>query len=361
MERIVLHLDIDYFFAQAEENEHPEYRGKPVVVCVYSGRTAESGVVSTANYEARGYGVRSGMPIRNAIEKLKGAKAVFLPVRHELYGKISQGVMETLSAYGEKFEYASIDEGYLDLTRAADMDYAAARKIGERIKNEILAKFHLTCSVGVGPNKLIAKIASEVVKPNGLTVVASEEVGGFLEAMDVTRIPGVGKKSSEFLENMGIKTVSQLRKADPGMIAEAFGKKTGGWLINAARGVDESEVGEVSEQKQISRIATLKRDTRELQEIMGAMEQLIHDVANEINERNVSFSAVGAALIDENLKNYAKARTLAHPSQDPADIRKTASALFQEILNESGKNFRRAGIRIERLESKKGQKTLGEF
>lgn len=360
MERIVLHLDIDYFFAQVEENDRPEYRGKPVVVCVYSGRSAESGVVSTSNYDARKYGVRSGIPIKNAIEKLRGTNAVFLPVRHERYSEISQGVMEIVSAHGEKFEYASIDEGYLEISQATGMDYDAARGIGERLKNEILAKFHLTCSVGIGQNKLVAKIASEIVKPNGLTVVLPAETEEFLAPMGVGKIPGIGAKSGQYLEKMGIRTVSELRRADPGMIAEAFGKRTGGWLINASKGIDESEVGAEGEQKQISRISTLKQDTRDLQAIMEAMGPLISDIANEIRERNVSFSIAGVALIDENLKGYAKSRTIAHPTQDEGEIRKIAEALFADIIRESRFQFRRAGIKVERLESRKGQKTLFE-
>lgn len=361
MERIVLHLDIDYFFAQVEENEHPEYKGKPVVVCVYSGRDETSGVVSTSNYEARKYGVKSGMPIKIAIAHLKGTGAVFLPVDHELYSRISQGVMEIVSTYGEKFEYASIDEGVIEISEAAHRSYGEAKEIAEKIKKEILGKFHLTCSIGIGPNRLVAKIASDFRKPNGLTVVKPDEVGAFLEKMDVDKIPGIGKKSRDFLATMGIHVVGQLRDADPALLGEAFGKKTAGWLINSAKGIDETEVGIAWEQKQVSRIMTLKNDTRDLDGIMNSMKPLVQEIADEIREMEISFSSVGATLIDENMKTFTKSRTLAHPTGDANEITKIAKMLFAEIISETKMNFRRAGIKIEKLEKRKGQKTLGEF
>jgi len=361
MERIILHLDLDYFFAQVEENDHPEYTGKPVVVCVYSGRDETSGAVSTSNYIAREYGVKAGVPIKEAIRKLAGKDAVFLPVRHERYGEISQGVMQILDSYGEKFEYASIDEGFLEITRAAGGDYGKAERVALEIKKEVFGKFRLTCSVGIGPSKLIAKIASDFKKPDGLTVVKPQEVQQFLDSLPVGKIPGVGPKSSEFFASAGIETISDLRNADPGRIVEVFGKKTGGWLLNAAKGIDESEVGNSGGQKQISRIATLKRNTRNLGEIMGAMEGLILDVESEVKERELAFSVVGANVIDEHMKTLSKSRTLPHPAQDGNEVRKIARELFYEIINETKTEFRRAGVKVEKLESKKGQKNLSEF
>ncbi len=361
MERIIIHLDLDYFFAQVEENERPEYRKRPVVVCVYSGRTSESGVVSTANYEAREYGVKSGIPIKEAIARLKGADAVFLPVNHALYSKISLGVMEVLAKYGEKFEYASIDEGILEISAASRGNYENAKAIAETIKREIFEKFHLSCSLGVGPNKLVAKIASDFRKPDGLTVIRPGEVAQFLNAMEVRKIPGVGKKTGEFLGQMGIRTIGQLRKAEAGMIVETFGKKTCGWLMNAARGIDKSEVGGAEEQRQISRIATLKRNTRNVDEIMGAMRGLIKDISDTLRENDLAFSVIGVNAIDENLKIYARAKTLPHPNEGANEIRKIARELFSRLMEETKANFRRAGVRVEKLESKKGQKTLGQF
>lgn len=362
MGRIVLHMDLDYFFAQVEESDRPEYLGRPVVVCIYSGRDTTSGVVSTSNYEARRYGVKSGLPIRTAMRKLKGTDAAFIPARHERYAEVSQKVMETLARYGEKFEYVSIDEGVLEITKASDDDYGKAERIALAAKQEIREKTGLTCSIGVGPNRLIAKIASDFRKPDGLTVVKPDEVEGFLAEMDVGKIPGVGAKTREVLNAAGIRTIAQLRDAEPGFLAEAFGKKTGGWLINAARGIDESEVGaQQGEQKQISRIMTLKRDTRDVDEIMDAMEELIRDIGKEVLENKLTFRAVGASVVDETLRTHSKSRTLPRPAEDAAQIGRAARELFAAIAAETKTAFRRAGVKVEGLASAKGQKTLGEY
>ena len=356
--RIVLHMDLDYFYAQVEETDHPEYKGRPVVVGIYSGRDETSGAVSTSNYAARGFGVKAGVPIKEAMRKLAGKNAVFVKARHERYAEVSEGVMRVLLEYGEKFEYASVDEGVLELGESANHDFGKAEEIAKGAKAEILKKFGLTCSIGIGPNKLIAKIASDFKKPDGLTIVKPDEVQAFLDPMPVGKIPGVGAKSGEYLASLGIKAVHDLRNADPGKIVEVFGKKTGGWLLNAAKGIDDSEVGNSSEQKQISRIATLKRNTRNIEELMKAAEPLVLDIENEVKERELSFSVVGANVIDEKLKTFAKSRTLSHPTQGGEEIRRTVRELYSEILGETTTDFRRAGLKVEKLESRKGQQTL---
>ncbi len=327
-------------------------------MCVYSGRDETSGAVSTANYEARKYGVRAGVPIKFAIARLKGTNAVFLPVRHERYSEISQGVMQTVSGYGEKFGYASVDEGALDITKASEGDYAKAGRLAEKLKFEILEKFRLTCSVGIGPSPLVAKIASDVNKPNGLTIVRPQEVEAFLSPMGVGKIPGIGNKSAEFLESGGIRTIEDLRNADPGMLVESFGRKTGAWLMNAAKGVDESEIGAEGGQKQLSRIKTMKQDTRDLETLMRETAELADELGAELRERRLSYKAVGVMLVDESLKAYSKARTLSHPSEDVFELRKASRELFAQIISETGAQFRRAGLRVDRLESREGQQTL---
>lgn len=175
--RIILHIDMDYFFAQCEEREHPELKGKPVVICVYSGRGGDRGAVSTSNYEARKLGVKAGISISRA--KKLAPNAVFLPVNMELYHYKSGQVMEILKEYSDKIEQESIDEAYCDLTEKVT-GFEGARMLALKLKDEIRQLVGLTCSVGIGPNKLIAKVASDYKKPDGLTVVRSEEVLQFL-------------------------------------------------------------------------------------------------------------------------------------------------------------------------------------
>jgi DNA polymerase IV (DinB-like DNA polymerase) len=164
-------VDLDYFYAQCEETRNPSIRGKAVVVSVYSGRTEDSGVVSTANYLAREYGVRSGIPISVAKNRLRDADAVFLPVDHSFYGEVSEKVMTVLRGYADRFERVGIDEAYLDVTERARGDFATAAEIARSTKKEIHSQLGLTCSIGIGPNRLVAKIAADANKPDGLTVV----------------------------------------------------------------------------------------------------------------------------------------------------------------------------------------------
>src|SRR5579864_952021 len=170
--RTIIAVDLDYFYAQCEEVRDPSIRGKPVVICVFSGRTKESGAVSTANYVARGLGVKSGMPIALAKKILqKDPESVFLPMDIEYYGEVSDRIMELIRSHGDKFEQASIDEAYLDVTNLSHSNYQEAGVIGRKIKTEISAKEGLTCSIGIAPNKLMAKMAVDSKKPDGFAMI----------------------------------------------------------------------------------------------------------------------------------------------------------------------------------------------
>lgn len=363
MSRIILHLDLDYFFAQVEELRHPDSKDKPIVVCIYSGRTSDSGAVSTCNYVARKFGVKAGIPIIRAKKILEGKDATFLRADHAHYANVSQQIMQILLRYVDisKFEQTSIDEAYLDISEKINGDYSKAKDTAERIKKQILKEQKLTCSIGIGPNKLIAKIASAQNKPNGLTVVKPDEVENFLSYMEVDSIPGVGGKTKEALLSMSIRMIADLRSADPAVLIEKFGKNTGVFLYQASRGIDESIVQMHEEQKQISRIATLKEDTRDLGEILELVDALAQDITDEINANNLSFETIGINAIDSTIQMHTKSKTLMRPSSELEDLKKTAKELYTELLNSTTASFRRAGIRVEKLESKKGQKTLGEF
>lgn len=233
--RLIIHVDLDYFYAQCEENTNPSIRRKPVVVCVYSGRTSESGVVSTSNYEARKYGVKAGTVIVAAKKLLASTDAVFLPMNRPLYDSVSGRIMEILRDYGDLFEKMSIDEAYLDVTESSKGSYDIAKTIGSNIKETILRQEQITCSIGLAPNKLLAKLASDHMKPNGLTVVTPEQVLSFLNGQEVSRIPGVGKKVEEKLRTSNVKTIDDLSRLSPIALQEMFGRKLGTYLFLAAR------------------------------------------------------------------------------------------------------------------------------
>jgi len=360
-ERIIIHIDLDYFFAQAEEREHPEHAGKPIIVCVYTDIERGRGVVSTANYAARAFGVRSGMPIFEARKLAQGKGAVFLPGNYELYERLSAGIAEIVARYGDAFEQASIDEFFLDLTVRCDGDYTKAKEIAERIKEDILEKYKLTCSIGIGPNKLVAKIASDFKKPNGLTVVLPERVQEFLDPLPIDKIPGIGRKTREYFEARGIKTVKDLRKIDAAVLVEEFGKSIGNWLYAAAHGIDDSPVGLTEEQKQFSRIKTLKEPSDNLDEIRKELSQLVEDVAAEMKGKGVWCKTVGINAVDIGMRMHTKTKTLSHPTDDPEILLKAIVELYSELLNEVRLPMRRAGVRVENLENTKGQRKLEEF
>src|SRR3972149_11287926 len=180
--RIIFHVDMDQFFAGIEEREHPEIRGKPVVVGADPKEGKGRGVIATCNYEARKYGIKSGMPISTAWQKCPSA--IFLPVRFELYGEASHAVMKIFRQYADKFEQMSVDEAYLDVSNRCK-SIEEAEELAKKLKKEVLEKEKLTCSVGIGPNKLVSKIAAGENKPDGLTVVRPDEVRSFLNPKKV--------------------------------------------------------------------------------------------------------------------------------------------------------------------------------
>src|SRR3989344_870851 len=222
MQRIIMHIDFDYFYAQVEEVER-KVKDRPVVVCMFSGRTAESGAVATANYLARKYGVGAGIPIFQAKAKLKGTDALFLPANHQLYAEKSFAIMQLLEKFTDKLEPASIDEAFLDVSEKCDGDYKKAEKLVKEIKKAIYEKFKLTCSIGIAPNKLVAKIASDFRKPDGLTIVIPEKVKTFLRPLPARKLYGIGPKTDSVLNSLGIKTIGDIADAKKEKLAGIFG------------------------------------------------------------------------------------------------------------------------------------------
>jgi DNA polymerase IV (archaeal DinB-like DNA polymerase) len=355
---IILHMDLDYFFAQVEELDHPEYKGKPVVVCIYSNRGGGSGAVGTSNYPARKYGVKSGLPLALARSLLKGVDAVFVPARPERYGEVSVQVMETLAQCGDAIEQASVDEAFLDITARCANDYYNAEMVAREAKFAILKSHGLSCSIGVGPNKLIAKIASDYKKPDGLTVVKPEGVLGFIGPMDAGKIPGIGGKTMEALSKLGIGTVAQLRNCETGALAEAFGRKMAAWLKLAANGAGDEYVGGVHERRQISSIETLKENTRDFGTIMEVARRLCREVVGRATEEGLLYGAAGIIMIDARLNMKTKMHTLRQPSGGSAELEKAVERLAAELLEGAGEDIRRVGVKIEKFSDAKMQKRL---
>jgi len=351
--RIIFHIDMDHFFTAIEEREHPEIKGQPVIVGANPKEGKGRGVVSTCNYAARKFGVRSGMPISKAWKLCP--QAVYLPVNYALYEKVSNEIMQSLRKYADKFEQWGIDEAFLDVTSRTE-DYAEAETLARQIKADIKKSQQLTCSIGIGPNKLVAKIASDFQKPDGLTTVEEKEVEKFLHSLSVRKLLWVGRKTEEKLHNMSINTVGDLAQVDPTILTEAFGS-FGTQLYLSAQGIDKSEVEERIGVKSISRETTFQEDTADRSTILEAMNDLAMQVCDDALKQRLHFKTVTIKVRYENFETHTHGKTLPFITNRPQDLKKVSAELLMPSL-EADRKVRLVGVRIASLVSAEKQKTL---
>ncbi|MBT8172145.1 DNA polymerase IV [Candidatus Bathyarchaeota archaeon] len=360
--RIVMLVDLDYFFAQCEERRNPSIKNKPVVVCVYSGRTKDSGAVSTANYIARKYGVKSGIPISLAKIKLKDTNAVFLPVDKKFYKKISDNIMQILRTFPDSFEQVSIDEAYLDVTLKTNVNYQKAKQLASFVKDEVLTQQQLTCSIGISPNKLVSKIAADIQKPNGLTIVKPDQVRKFLAALSVRRLIGVGKKTEKKFESLGVRTVGQLANFDVQQLIDIFGRKIGSYFHNASLGIDFEQVQERSDPDSLSRICTLKEDTKDLMVILKDAYKLCNEVHSRLFAKGLLYRSVSVYIVDSDLNVHNRSKTLEKPTNNLESFKKSVKELFEKFIAESEIEIRRVGVKLSNLTKKEErQKQITSF
>jgi DNA polymerase IV (DinB-like DNA polymerase) len=352
-DRIIFHVDMDQFFAAVEEREHPEIRGKPVVVGADPKEGNGRGVVSTSNYEARKYGVKSGIPIARAWRLCPNA--VYLPVNYRLYQKVSARIMTILRGYADKFEGWGLDEAFLDVTSRIK-DFGEAEKLAQKIKEDIYAKERLTCSVGVGSNKLVAKIGSDFKKPDGLTVVRAEDAKAFLSPLNVRSLLWVGKKTENRLNMMGIQTIGDLANYDASVLAEKFGVG-GTQLYLSAQGIDNSDVQERWELKSMSREVTFEEDTSDSALIFDTLDAISEDLHQELTASNFTFKTTTVKVRYENFETHTHGKTLHFFTDRMKDIQRSARHLLQDYLR-ADRKIRLIGVRLSNLLSTEKQKRL---
>ena len=339
--RTILHVDMDAFFAAIEQRRRPELRGRPVVVGG-NGNPFSRGVVSTASYEARVFGVHSALPLRTAYQRCP--QAVFLPVDFAAYREVSQHMHAILRETGARVESMGLDEAFLDVSDLPEPGEAVARRIKERIA----ADLHLTASVGVGPNKLIAKIASSMNKPDGLTVIAADEVEARLGPLPATVLWGVGPKTAASLgERFGVKTVADLAALSLEQLQDAYGPNHGAHLHRVARGLDESPVETEWEPKSISRERTFQVDLRRPETMREMITRMAGQVAEDLRDEGYRAATITLKVRFANFKTITRSRTLPAPIDDDATLAAVALGLLDRVTLD--RPVRLLGVRVAKL------------
>ncbi len=344
--RRILHIDMDAFFAAVEQKRRPELIGKPVVIGG-SGDPTKRGVVSTASYEARKFGIHSAMPLRTAYTLCP--HAVFLPVDYEEYSLVSKKIKEILTEFTPIIEDVGIDEAFLDISHIDKPSQEIAKKIQKRIWEET----ELTCSLGIAPNKLLAKMASDMQKPKGITIITEHDIQRNIFQLPVRRIWGIGPKTEFSLKSMGIKTIGELASLPPDVLIERFGKSYGKYLHEASRGIDETPLITHWEPKSSSRETTFQKDVDDIKVIRRTLEELTREVTDDIRQRGYRGKTTTVKVRFSDFTTYTRAKTLHEHSDSFEEIREVTLDCLNRI--EMKKKVRLLGVRVSGLKKWKEQ------
>ena len=353
--RIIVHVDMDSFYASVEVRHHPELAGKPVIIGPDPAVSGGRGVVLTCSYEARKFGVRSAMPVTRAHALCP--HAIFLPPRHDLYQETSERVMDILERYADRFQQVSIDEAFLDVSSCGD--YAAATELAKRIREDIYRAERLTCSIGIAPGKSIAKIASDLEKPGGLVVITPGKIREFLSPLPVGKIPGIGPKTAAALVNLDIRTIGDLAEADIQDLRELFGKSAV-TVRDIARGIDDDEVRESRRIQSISREQTFSPDCGDPEEVTRILLELSDELCRELESEDAYARTITVKVRYPDFTTLTRAQTLPRPTRDVRHIRRAVIGLGLPLLHDQ--KVRLAGVRLSSLVTRDThQKKIGDF
>ncbi len=334
--RAIVHLDLDAFYAAVEVLKNPDLADKPLII---GGRPEQRGVVSTASYPARAFGVRSAMPMARALQLCPNA--IVLPPRHAVYRDYSRQVMAILREFSPLMEQVSIDEAYLDLTGQIDAWDKAIEQARE-IQRQVQEKVELSASLGVASNKLVAKVASDQHKPGGLTVVRPGEEAAFLAPLPVRVLWGIGPVTASKLAEMGVTTVSELARLPEEALRERFGKH-GADMARQARGVDERPVVTEREAKSLSQETTFSRDLADLDALKRQLWRLSQGVARHLQQADLAAGAIALKLRYADFSTLTRQMTLGAPTDDEKEIYRAALALFERAW-QRGRAVRLLGV-----------------
>jgi DNA polymerase IV len=340
--RTILHVDLDAFFAAVEQRDHPELRGRPVIVGGGGGEDAR-GVVSAASYEARVFGVHSAMSLREAYRRCPDG--VFLPVDGRRYQLASREVMAILRRFTPQVEPISIDEAFLDVTGSVAL-FGDGPAIARQIKHDVKAEVGLTASVGVATTKLVAKIASDLRKPDGLVVVAPGDEAAFLAPLPISRLWGVGEKTAKVLADYSVRTIGDLAGLPPDLIVRRFGKH-GASLVQRARGMDPDPVHDGDPAKSVGHEHTFDVDTSDPEVIERTLLGMADGVAGRLRSAGVRASTVTVKVRDSSFRTITRQRTLAEPTDMTEPIFRAALELARPEVR--GIRVRLLGVSVSNL------------
>ncbi len=341
---IILHVDIDAFYASVEVREAPLLRGLPVVIGADPEGGRGRGVVVACSYEARKFGIKSGMPISRAYKLCPTAK--YLRPNFSVYARASSRVMQLLRKHSDNFEQIGIDEAFLDVSsRVSDIE--PAKELAMQIKRELREVEGFTCSIGIAPNKSSAKIASDLQKPDGLTPVPFEAVGEFLAHLSVSVIPGVGKKTREFLKGKGIETIAQLQDISGKQLVKWFGKG-GVWLWGVAHGKEQMPVKAREIPRSLNVERTFRRDVEEFRELFGVMDEIAYELNRRLKVGQLQFKKVGIKIRFTHFETHTKEKMLGDYAEGLEILQKTAKSLLLEFGGRK-ESVRLLGIRVSEL------------
>jgi DNA polymerase IV len=333
--RSILHVDMDAFFAAIEQRDDPSLRGKPILV----GGRGNRGVVSTASYEARVFGCRSAMPVSRALRLCP--EAIVVPTRFKAYKEASQQVRDIFERYTDQIQPISIDEAFLDVTGCRRL-FGGGVTIAKAIRRDIFEATKLTASVGVAPNKFLAKLASDLDKPDGLTVITPETIDTILPPLPLSRIWGIGPKAAGRLAGMGLKTIGDLRRMEPAWFGQHFGS-WGGRIQQLIHGIDDRPVECDGQAKSIGHEQTFGVDLIEKDQVRDVLLQQADAVGARIRRQQFYASGVTVKIRFGNFQTITRSARLPNPTDRTMTIYRAARALFDAWAEESFQPVRLIG------------------
>ena len=352
MQRIILHVDMDAFFAAVEQREHPELKGKPVIIGADPRQGRGRGVVSTCSYEARKYGVHSAMPISQAYRLCP--QGIYLRPNGKLYRQVSQNIFNIFYEFTDLVEPLSIDEAFLDVTGSRRL-FGDGPTIARKIKERIKEKEQLTASIGVAPNKYLAKIASDLEKPDGLVVVEPDKIEAFLWPLDISRLWGAGERTQQILRKMGINTIGDLARFPLSVLKQKLGS-AGEHFYRLAHGIDERPVKVTEEVKSVSNEHTFGQDVRDVELIRKKLVYLCEKVGYRLRKKDLKGKTIHLKLRYDNFSTITRNLTLSQPTNQTRQIVDVILDLFEKNYM-TGRKVRLIGVGVSGFDVQAGKQT----